>query len=73
MSKMGDMMIQIEELAERGMTAEFITATLGVPLNWAEEAVREIEQYEHLEQQYQMMMEAEQSADADASYYGEQY
>ena len=73
MSKMGGVMIQIEELAQRGMSAEFISAILGVPLNWAEEAVREIEQYEHLEQQYQMMMDAEQSADADASYYGEQY
>ena len=73
MSKMGDLMIEIEELAQRGMSAKFIAATLGVPLNWAEEAVREVEQYEHLEQQYQMMMDAERSADIDASYYGERY
>jgi hypothetical protein len=73
MSKMGDLMIQIEELAQRGMSARFIAVTLGVPMSWAEEAVREVEQYEHLEMQYQMMMDAERSADEDASCYGERY
>jgi hypothetical protein len=70
MSKMSDLMIQMEELSQRGMTANLISDALGVPLKWAEEAVREVEQYEYLEQQYQMMMSAEQSADEDAIYYG---
>ena len=72
MSKMGDLMIQMEELSQRGMTANLISDALGVPLEWAEEVVREVEQYEYLEQQYQMMLSAEQSADEDAIYYGEQ-
>lgn len=73
MSKMADLMLDIQELAERGMSAKFIAVTLNVPLKWAQEAINEFEQHQHLEQQYQMMMDAERSADEDASYYGERY
>jgi len=73
MSKMSELMLQMEELAERGMSAKFIAVTLNVPYEWAENAIAEFEQNQHLEQQYQMMMDAEQSADEDACYYGEQY
>lgn len=73
MSKMADLMLDMQELAERGMSAKFIAMSLNVPLQWAQEAVDEFEQHQHLEQQYQMMMDAERSADEDARYYGEQY
>lgn len=63
MSRMSDVMIEIQELAQRGMTAKFISIALGVPLSWAEEGVREVEQHEFLEQQYQMMMDGEYDED----------
>lgn len=61
MSKMADLMLDIEELAERGMSATFIAAVLNVPLQWAQDAVDEFEQHQHLEQQYQMMINDEQT------------
>jgi hypothetical protein len=70
---MADLMLDIQELAERGMPAEFIAVSLNVPLQWAQDAIDEFHQHQHLEQQYQMMMDAERSADEDASYYGERY
>ena len=73
MSKMSELMIEIEELAQRGMSAKFIAVALNVPLQWAQDAIDEFEQHEHLEQQYQMMMDAERTADQDAMYYGERY
>ena len=73
MSKMSELMIEIEELAQRGMSAKFIAVALNVPLQWAEDAIQEFEQNQHLEQQYQMMMDAERSADEDVRCYGEQY
>jgi orotate phosphoribosyltransferase-like protein len=73
MSKMSELMIEIEELAQRGMSAKFIAVSLNVPLQWAQDAIDEFHQHQHLEQQYQMMMDAERSADEDASYYGERY
>jgi len=73
MSKMASLMLDIQELAERGMSAKFIAVALNVPLQWAEDAIQEFEQNQHLEQQYQMMMDAERSADEDVRCYGEQY
>lgn len=34
MSKMGDMMITIEEYLQAGMTPKFISDRLGIPLSW---------------------------------------
>ena len=73
MSKMADLMLDIQELAERGMSATVIAGVLDVPLAWAQDAVDEYEKFQYLEQQYQMMLDAERSADIDASYYGERY
>jgi orotate phosphoribosyltransferase-like protein len=73
MSKMSELMLEMQELAERGMSAKFIAVSLNVPLQWAQDAIDEFNQHQHLEQQYQMMMDAERSADEDASYYGERY
>ena len=72
MSKMSELMLDMQELAERGMSAKFIAVSLNVPLQWAQDAIDEFNQHQHLEQQYQMM-DAERSADEDASYYGERY
>jgi len=73
MSRMSELFIEIQELAERGVSAEFIAVSLNVPLQWAQDTIDEFNQHQHLEQQYQMMMDAERSADENASYYGERY
>jgi hypothetical protein len=73
MSKMSELMLEMQELAERGMSAKFIAVSLNVPLQWAQDAIDEFYQHQHLEQQHQMMMDAERYADEDASYYGERY
>jgi orotate phosphoribosyltransferase-like protein len=73
MSKMSELMLDMQELAERGMSAKFIAVSLNVPLQWAQDAIDEFHQHQHLEQQYQMMMDAERSADEDVIYYGERY
>ena len=54
MSKMGEIAIRIEELVEQGMSAKFISVTLGVPLEWAEHAMYDRDLLE-LEKQNVMM------------------
>jgi hypothetical protein len=41
MSKMAEIVMQIEELVEQGMSAKFISATLNVPIQWAYYAIEE--------------------------------
>lgn len=41
MSKMSDLMLEIQDLVERGFDAKFIAAALDVPLYWAENAIKE--------------------------------
>ena len=71
MSKMAELAMEIDELVEQGMSAKFIVATLGVPLEWAEQAIQNRQDLE-LEKQYEFMQYAEDAANADAQYYGEQ-
>lgn len=71
MSKMAELAMQIDELVEQGMSAKFIVATLGVPLHWAEQAIQDRQDLE-LQKQYEFMQYAEDAANADAQYYGEQ-
>ena len=61
----------MQEMAEQGFSALSIAAKLNVPLNWAEQIVNEREDLE-LEKQYEMMSYADECADRDAQYYGEQ-
>lgn len=54
MSKMSEIKLEIDALVEAGMSAKFIVATLGVPYEWAQDAVEERECLE-TEKQYCMM------------------
>ena len=71
MGAMKNLVIDMQEMAEQGFSAISIAAKLNVPLNWAEEIVNERE-YLELEKQYEYQQYAENSADLDAQYYGEQ-
>ena len=71
MGAMKNLVIDMQEMAEQGFSALSIAAKLNVPLNWAEEIVNERE-YLELEKQYEYQQYAENSADLDAQYYGEQ-
>ena len=51
---MGEIALQIDELVEQGMSAKFISVTLGVPLEWAQNAMNDRELLE-LEKQNVMM------------------
>ena len=59
MSKMGEIALQIDELVEQGMSAKFISVTLGVPLEWAQNAMYDRELLE-LEKQNVMMSYADE-------------
>jgi hypothetical protein len=48
MSKMGEVVLEMEELVEQGMSAKFIAAKLNVPIDWA---MRAIEVRHELEEQ----------------------
>ena len=39
MSRMAELSMDIDDLVEQGMTAKFIAVTLGVPYEWAEQAI----------------------------------
>jgi hypothetical protein len=54
MSKMAELSAQIDELVEQGMSAKFISVSLGIPFEWAEQAVYDRELLE-LEKQNVMM------------------
>jgi hypothetical protein len=71
MGKMKELAMQMEEMVEKGMSAKFIVATLGVPFELAQQAVDQREALE-IEKQYEMMSYADECADRDAQYYGEQ-
>lgn len=51
MSKMAELAMEIDALVEKGMTAKFISATLGIPYQWAEQAVIERSELELQKQQ----------------------
>jgi hypothetical protein len=70
MGKMSELSMEIDELVEQGMTAKFISVTLGVPFEWAQYAVQEREKLE-IEKQYEFLSYAEEMANDDAQYYGE--
>jgi hypothetical protein len=51
---MAELSAQIDELVEQGMTAKFISVTLGIPYAWAEQALIERNELE-LQKQQEMM------------------
>lgn len=64
MSKMAELSMQIDDLVERGMSAKFISYSLNIPLEWAQNVIEERMQLEQ-EKQYEMMQNSEE--------YNEQY
>lgn len=54
MSKMAELSAKIDELVEQGMTPKFISVTLGIPFEWAEQAVMDRE-YLEIEKQNVIM------------------
>ncbi len=71
MSKMAELSAQIDELIEQGMSAKFISVTLNVPFDWVQTALEQREALE-IEKQYQYLSYADEMANDDAQYYGEQ-
>jgi hypothetical protein len=70
MSKMSGTIMEINELVDAGMSAKFIAVKLNIPIQWAEQAIQDREDLE-LMKQYEAMQYADNSADVDATYYGE--
>ena len=70
MSKMAELSAQIDEMVEQGMTAKFISVSLGIPFDWAVKAIEEREALE-IEKQYEYLSYADEMANDDAQYYGE--
>jgi hypothetical protein len=70
MSKMAELAMQIDDLIEQGMSAKFICATLGVPFEWVQTALEQREALE-IEKQYEYLSYADEVANDDAQYYGE--
>jgi predicted CoA-binding protein len=71
MSKIKQIVADIEELVEQGMSAKFISVSLGVPFEWAQQAIEQREALE-IEKQYEYMSYADACADTDAQYYGDE-
>jgi hypothetical protein len=71
MSKMAEIAMQIDDLIEQGMSAKFISVTLGVPFEWVQTALEQREELE-IEKQYEFLSYADEVANDDAQYYGEQ-
>jgi orotate phosphoribosyltransferase-like protein len=51
MSKMGELVLEMEELVEQGMSAKFIAAKLNVPIEWAMQAIEDRHQLEEQKRQ----------------------
>ena len=69
MSKVAELMIDIEELLELGMTEKYIAVTLGVPIQIVYGVVENLEN-EQIQKQYETLSYADEMADGDAEYYG---
>jgi hypothetical protein len=71
MSKMAELSARIDELIEQGMSAKFISVTLNIPFDWVQTALEQREALE-IEKQYEYLSYADEMANDDAQYYGEQ-
>ena len=67
---MAELSAQIDEMIEQGMSAKFISVTLGVPFDWVLAALKDREELE-IEKQYEFLSYADEVANDDAQYYGE--
>ena len=71
MSKMAELAMEIDDLIDQGMTAKFIAIKLGIPFQMVEDAIEQRENLE-IEKQYEFLSYADEVANDDAQYYGEQ-
>jgi len=71
MSRMKDLAQDLDIMVEQGMSANEISVTLGVSYDLAMQAIESRGSLE-LEKQYEMLSYAEESANDDAQYYGEE-
>lgn len=62
MGRIAEISMEINELVERGMSAKFISVTLNVPYEWAEQAIQERAEQELLKQ-YEMQQYAAELED----------
>jgi hypothetical protein len=71
MSKMAELAMEIDDLIEQGMSAKFIAIKLNIPIQMVQDAFEQRENLE-LEKQYEFLSYADEVANDDAQYYGEQ-
>jgi hypothetical protein len=69
MSKMAELVLEIEELLHEGMSPKFIAVTMNVPIEMVYDTIEQLETLE-IEKQYEMMSYADEMANDDAQYYG---
>ena len=70
MSKMAELSMDIEELLAEGMSPKFIAVTLKCPIEMVYDTIEQLENLE-LEKQYEFLSYADEMANDDAQYYGE--
>ena len=70
MSKMAELAYEIEELFTKGMSPKFIAVTLNCPIEMVYDTIEQLENLE-LEKQYEFLSYADEVANDDAQYYGE--
>lgn len=72
MSRMGDLLIEIEELDASGYTAEEIAKTINMPLEFVLDAIGELEYNDSMDGDFDSAMaSAGMGTDEDYGYYGE--
>jgi hypothetical protein len=71
MSKMAELAMEIDDLIEQGMSAKFIAIKLNIPIQMVQDAFEQRENLE-IEKQYEFLSYANEVANDDAQYYGEQ-
>jgi hypothetical protein len=71
MSKMAELAMEIDDLIEQGMSAKFIAIKLEIPFQMVQDAFEQRENLE-IEKQYEFLSYADEVANDDAQYYGEQ-
>ena len=71
MSKMAELAMEIDDLIEQGMSVKFIAIKLNIPIQMVQDAFEQRENLE-LEKQYEYLSYADEVANDDAQYYGEQ-
>ena len=70
MSKMSELHVDVMDAVEQGMSIKYLVATFGISFDLAEQLVEQRECLE-IEKQYEFLSYADEVANDDAQYYGE--